>query len=121
MGLFDRLRGGSRILTPAAAAAGARAGELLLVDVRDAAEFRSGHADGALHVPLEQVGAKLDQLRRDGRAIAFVCRSGMRSAVATRTAQAAGLEAQNVRGGMLAWERAGLPVTTGSGRKRRRL
>lgn len=121
MGLFDRLRGGSRILTPAAAAAGARDGELLLVDVRDAAEFRAGHAEGALHVPLEQVGAKLDQLRRDGRTVAFVCRSGMRSAVATRTAMAAGLEAQNVRGGMLAWERAGLPVTTGSGRKRRRL
>jgi len=44
-------------------------------------------------------------LRQDGRSVAFVCRSGMRSAMASRTARAAGLVAHNVRGGMLAWDR----------------
>ena len=111
MGLLDRFRR-SAPLTPAAAAAGVSAGDLLLVDVRDAAEFREGHAPGALHVPLGRVGAELERLRSDGRPVAFVCRSGMRSAMATRTAQAAGLQASNIRGGMLAWQRDGLPVKT---------
>lgn len=111
MGLLDRFRR-SAPMTPAAAAAGVSAGDLLLVDVRDAAEFREGHAPGALHLPLGQVGAELDRLRGDGRPVAFVCRSGMRSAIATRTAQTAGIEASNVRGGMLAWRRDGLPVTS---------
>lgn len=114
MGLLERLRR-HRPITPAAAAAGVEAGDLLLVDVREASEFASGHAPGARHVPLSRVADAMSDLAQSGQPIAFICRSGARSAVATRRARASGLDAVNVRGGMLAWERSGL--TTRSGRR----
>ena len=46
--------------------------------------------------------------------VAFVCRSGRRSAAAAATAARAWVGAANVRGGMLAWHEARLPVTTDS-------
>lgn len=109
MGFLSRLTGAGS-LTPAAAAAGAAEGSMVLVDVREAGEFAAGHALHARHVPLAQVPATLGELAADGRTVAFVCQSGARSARATRQARSMGLDARNVRGGMTAWERAGLPT-----------
>ena len=96
-------------LSPQQAADGAARGELKLVDVREPAELQGGRVDGALNIPLGQLGARLDELRGVGR-VAFVCRSGARSARATRAAAKAGIDAVNVDGGVMAWERAGLPL-----------
>lgn len=116
MGFLSRLTG-SRSLTPAAAAAGAADASLLLVDVREDSEFTAGHAPDARHIALGQLAASLDRLRGEGRPVAFICRSGARSARATRQAHAAGIDARNVRGGMIAWSRAGLPTNAGPKRK----
>lgn len=112
MGLFKRLFG-SGSLSPAEAAAGLADGTLCLVDVREPDEFAAVHAPGARPVPLGQLGAALADLAAGGLPVAFVCRSGGRSARATRQARAAGVDAHNVRGGMTAWEQAGLPTTSG--------
>ncbi|MBJ7328378.1 MAG: rhodanese-like domain-containing protein [Solirubrobacteraceae bacterium] len=109
MRFLSSLRGADS-LTPAAAAAGVAEGTLVLVDVREDGEFRSGHAPGARHIALGRLAATLDELAADGRPVAFVCRSGARSGVAARQAAAAGIEAHNVRGGMAAWQHAGLAV-----------
>ncbi len=119
MGFLSRLTG-SGSLTPAAAAAGAADSSLVLVDVRETGEFTAGHAPDARHIALGQLSTALDTLRGEGRPIAFICRSGARSARATRQARAAGIDARNVRGGMIAWDRAGLPTTTGGASRRRR-
>lgn len=99
----------------AAAAAAVRDGALLL-DVREPEEWDAGHAPGALHIPLGQ----LPQRRPEpGRRIVVVCRSGRRSAEATRALMAWGYDAVNLAGGMQAWAAAGLPVedpTGGPGR-----
>jgi rhodanese-related sulfurtransferase len=87
------------------------AGDLVLVDVRQHAEWRRGRAPRAQHVPLAAVGAHVPALARETRTVAFICRTGHRSAAACAAARGRGLEALNVRGGMGAWERAGLPVT----------
>lgn len=87
------------------------AGELVLVDVRDAAAWRTGHAPGAQHVPLARLPRESDALAGRGQPVAFVCRSGHRSAAACAVGRCHGIEALNVRGGMAAWQRAGLPVT----------
>lgn len=81
----------------------------LLIDVREPDEFAAGHAPGAELVPLGQLGFKLGTLPK-GRDILFICRSGRRSGLATEIATRAGRTAKNVRGGMIAWSRAGLPV-----------
>jgi rhodanese-related sulfurtransferase len=45
--------------------------------------------------------------------ILVVCQSGNRSLSATRQLTSAGFNAVNVRGGMMAWSHAGLPVSKG--------
>ncbi len=114
MGLFGRKRR-TQPLTPAAAAAGAGRGDLLLIDVREPDEYQSGHAPEAVNVPLGQIGSVLDELAGQSTDIAFVCRSGARSGLAVKTAAGGEVSAQNVEGGMLAWEREGLPTTAGKG------
>lgn len=82
----------------------------LLIDVREPDEWAAGHAPKARHIPLGQLEQQLGTLPRN-RELLFICRSGARSAQAMATARRAGLTtARNVRGGLLAWQRAGLPV-----------
>jgi rhodanese-related sulfurtransferase len=50
----------------------------------------------------------------EGKKVLAICRSGNRSGRATRHLSANGIEALNVKGGMLAWTRAGLPTKKGS-------
>ncbi|MBI5103728.1 MAG: rhodanese-like domain-containing protein [Solirubrobacterales bacterium] len=99
----------TRSITPAEAAAASAAGELDLVDVREPGEVRAEPLAGARNIPLGELGRRLGELD-PARPLAFVCRSGARSAGATRMAAKAGLDAVNVRGGMLAWTRAGVPA-----------
>ena len=112
--LFSR----SKSLTPSDAAAALARGELQLIDVREPAELSEARIKGARHIPLGQLPAKLGELDRD-RPVAFLCRSGSRSAVAARSATKAGLDAANVKGGMTAWTRAGLPTSSKQPRRGR--
>jgi rhodanese-related sulfurtransferase len=98
-------------LTPREAAAALGRGELELVDVREDAELVEVRVAGATHIPLAQLPTRLGELHGRGR-VAFLCRSGARSAIATRAAAKAGLDAANVRGGVVAWARAGLPLSS---------
>jgi rhodanese-related sulfurtransferase len=99
-----------------ATASDRHAANTLLIDVRSKSEWKSGHVPGATHISLESLPQRLDWLKRaaDGGEVMVICRSGNRSAQATRTLEKAGVTALNVRGGMIAWERAGLPVKKGS-------
>jgi len=92
-------------------------GSVVVVDVRQPAEWKTGHIRGALHIPLAQLSSRLHQLPQ-GKTIVTVCRSGHRSAVAARTLTRAGRDVLNLRGGMNAWNRAGLPLAAQSGRRK---
>jgi rhodanese-related sulfurtransferase len=84
-----------------------RHGDLILVDVRERDERSQGYARGSWHIPLGELNHQLDELPKH-KPLAFICQSGRRSAIATAVARRAGLDARNVRGGMNAWQRAGL-------------
>lgn len=106
-------------VAPADVAADVRAGRTLLVDVREAGEWDAGRAPKAMHVPLADVERRLGEIRAraDGRPVAFICRTGRRSAQAATIASAGGLpEVLNVDGGMSAWASAGLPLVPRDGR-----
>lgn len=113
MRFLSRLRS-KRSLTPEQAA---QDRELLLVDVREPSEYRSGHAPGATNIPLSTLTERLGDLGTEDRPIAFICQSGARSARAAATAARNGVEARNVSGGMLAWQRAGLPAEADGGNR----
>jgi rhodanese-related sulfurtransferase len=88
-------------------------GEVEVVDVRDPAEWSTGHIPGARLVPLDQIRATPKAvLPRDG--VVFVCASGMRSQTAARFASATGhVKLYNLSGGTRAWINAGLPIEQG--------
>lgn len=81
----------------------------ILVDVREPDEWAAGHAQGARHIPLAQLGQRQRELP-DDRPVITVCRSGARSARAATLLAEHGRDATNLSGGMRAWAAAGLPV-----------
>lgn len=81
-----------------------------IVDVREAAELGEGMIPGAVHIPLDELGARLSVLDQCVPVIT-VCRSGRRSAAAAEQLTAAGFSARTMAGGMIGWKAAGLPVT----------
>lgn len=84
----------------------------LILDVREPQEYRRGHIAGARPIPLGALAQRMGALPRD-REIVCVCQSGNRSRAAVNQLAAAGYQALNLRGGMLAWAGANLPVKTG--------
>ncbi len=109
----------ARLVAPEDVAADVAAGRVLLVDVREDGEWAAGREPAAVHVPLAELPGRLEELdrRRGERPIAFVCRTGRRSAEAARLAVEAGFDdVLDLRGGMGAWARAGLPLEPRGGR-----
>jgi rhodanese-related sulfurtransferase len=85
-----------------------------LLDVREDDEWAAGHAPGACHIPLGQLGARAEEVPHD-EAVYVICRSGGRSGRAAQALTGAGWEAINVAGGMQDWAAAGRPMITDSG------
>jgi len=67
----------------------------IIVDVRTTEEFRSGHIEGALNVPLDRLKASLGDLKKHGKPVIVCCMSGTRSAMALNLLSQAGIEAYN--------------------------
>ena len=104
-------------ITPADAAAAQRDGGPdggpLLVDVREADEFATERAEGAILLPISEFAERHTELPRD-RPLLMICQSGSRSMSATMfLLQRGWTDVRNLEGGIAAWMRDGLPVRTG--------
>jgi rhodanese-related sulfurtransferase len=88
--------------------------DVLLVDVREPDEWTAGHAPGAMHIPLGQLGARYTEIPQDGR-VYLICRAGSRSNQAALALAGAGWDVVNVSDGMTGWAAAGRPMTNESG------
>lgn len=86
--------------------------DAVVVDVRDTGEYEAGHVAGARHVPEKQLTERLKDLEKfKERPIIVTCRSGARSDVAVQVLRRNGFAAAvNLRGGIAAWEQAGMPL-----------
>ena len=86
---------------------------VFVLDVREPEEFKAGHIEGAVNIPIRTLAQNLNKLPADkATPIAIVCKSGIRAAYATMTLKLLGYSnVKDVVGGMLAWEKEGLPVT----------
>jgi rhodanese-related sulfurtransferase len=100
-------------ISPAQAAELVRDGAQL-VDVRQADEHAAGRIQGALLIELDRLPGEAATIDRD-RPVVFYCRSGSRSALATQAFRAAGYQAHNLTGGLLAWRGRGLPLDPPNG------
>jgi rhodanese-related sulfurtransferase len=91
----------------------------LLIDVREPDEYAQGHAPNSTLIPLGQLEQRLSELAGyKNKPVVLICRSGSRSGKAQKLLQQAGFSAaSNVEGGMVAWQKAGLPVVMGMASK----
>lgn len=80
--------------------------DAVILDVREDYEWEAGHVDGAVHIPLDQLPARLEELDPDTD-LNVICRTGGRSFRATTWLNENGYSAFNVVGGMGAWFEAG--------------
>lgn len=80
-------------------------GKAVLLDVRTDEERAGKSARNSLHIPLDQIGDRIDELEehRDKEIIAC-CRSGSRSLAAADLLGKKGFRAASMNGGMLAWQ-----------------
>lgn len=92
-----------------------RRDEVQFLDVREHYEYDAGHIEDSLHIPMSQLNTRADEIAAD-RTVVVVCRSGNRSALVTNALNRGGWQAENLDGGMIAWARAELPITSPSGR-----
>ena len=88
-----------------------RAGEVLLLDVRPASEYRDAHLPGARSVPLDELEARIRELPRDRDIVAY-CRGPfcVMSDAAVALLRRHGLPARKCADGVPEWRAAGLPL-----------
>jgi rhodanese-related sulfurtransferase len=113
------LAAGGRVeaIAPAAAAQEVRAGQAVLVDVRERGELEGGMAEGAHWYPTSSIQSDPDAYRKflaslpQDQTVVFYCAAGRRAGAAAEIAsQQPGRKAANL-GGFKDWKAAGLPVT----------
>jgi rhodanese-related sulfurtransferase/predicted transcriptional regulator len=82
-------------------------GDVVLVDVRPADEFESGHIDGARSIPIDELERRIDELPPDAEVIAY-CRGPFcaYASAAVRQLQARGREARRLKEGWPEWSLA---------------
>lgn len=78
----------------------------LLIDVRTAEEFAEGHIAGAINIPVETIGTRLDEIP-EGEKIVLYCRSGNRSNQASIILDNAGYPQIYDLGGIIDWTAKG--------------
>ncbi len=91
---------------------------LLVIDVRGASEYASGHVQGALHIPLGQLSRKLPNIPRD-RLVVTYCnmhhRGESRGERAAAQLREQGYQARALDGGYPGWKGQGFPVAEAQG------
>lgn len=87
---------------------------IAVLDVREPEEWKHGHIEGAVHVPLMQLPTRRDEVP-DGRVL-VVCKIGGRSMQATHYLSQQGHDVVNLDGGMIDWAGAGRPMLSENGR-----
>jgi rhodanese-related sulfurtransferase len=86
---------------------------VVVLDVRTAAEFAEGHIQRAILIDQGQSDfvEKAKATLPIDKTIAIYCRSGRRSANAAGRLADVGYKCVNLKGGIIAWQKANMPVT----------
>jgi phage shock protein E len=100
-------------ISPTDAAAKAKSGEAVIIDVREQGEWNEGHIPDAISLSRGTIELEIQERIPDSHAMIIChCGGGGRSALAAESLQKMGF--RNVRsmtGGLKAWKAAGLPIT----------
>jgi rhodanese-related sulfurtransferase len=117
---FKKGAGGVPNLSPAEAVTLINRSNAFVLDVRDDAEFASGHIADATHIPVADLAARIGELKKyQNKTILVNCQKGMRSAKACDILRKAEFtQVNNLQGGLSAWLEAKLPIVTKAASKK---
>jgi rhodanese-related sulfurtransferase len=82
----------------------------VIIDVRTAEEFATGHIPGALNIPFDQVAERISEVDAP-HGVALYCMVGPRARKGEAALLTAGYKTVfHLEGGLAAWQAAGLPT-----------
>jgi len=86
--------------------------DVLIIDIRTAADFKKGHIKGAKNMPLSDFAKGVDELSDDkDKPVLIYCNSGNTVTRAIKLLKNAGFEkVNNLDGGIAAWKEANMPL-----------
>lgn len=87
--------------------------DTVVIDVREANEFKSGHIESAISTPLGSFDKHIEKLKKHKHnPLIVVCQTGTRSTPACKKLAAAGFDKVfSMIGGMQSWEENNFPTT----------
>jgi len=112
---WRRITNGMKQVGPTVATQLSNREDAIFLDIRDESDYRSGHIPNAIHIPLNQLASRIDELKkhRDKPVIAY-CRTGNQSNGAGSILKKHGFDTvYNLDGGITAWQKSSLPITGG--------
>ena len=86
--------------------------DVVFLDVRTDQEYQAGHIADSLHIPLQELPDRKDELDGD-RPVVVVCQVGQRSGLAASFLAEHGYDASNLDGGLESWVASGFPLVAG--------
>lgn len=90
-------------------------GNTVVVDVRRDDEWVTGHVSGAIHIPIDDLPNRIDEVPSDKKLL-FICAAGVRSGLACEIAAAMGYDTEslyNVQDGTPSWIAGNHPTSYG--------
>ena len=67
----------------------------IILDVRTKSEYEGGHIKNALHIPVQELGNRIDEIKKLNKPVIAYCASGMRSGSASSMLKSNGIDAIN--------------------------
>ena len=112
--MFKASAGGVPNLSPAEAVNLINRSHAIVLDVRDDAEFASGHIADAKHIPLASLAERIAELKKyKDKPVLVNCQRGMRAIKACDILRKAEFtQVHNLQGGLEAWSTAKLPLVS---------
>jgi len=107
----ERRKGGVSI-TPAQLTAILNREDGVVLDLRDAADFRQGHIVDSVNLPFSKLGERIAEIERyRDKPVIVVCKMGQSAGAATRTLKEKGFEkVYRLGGGIMEWQASQLPL-----------
>ena len=87
-------------------------GRCQVIDIRSPGEFAQAHINGAINIPFDELGARMDELAQDQQII-VVCETGQTAGMAAAALNIAEYQSKSLRDGFRAWQSAGYETTRG--------
>lgn len=105
--VFEGRRSGRKI-SPQSLGILVKVKNAILIDLRDAKDFREGHISGSRNIPYSQLSSHIEELKGSDRPLVFICNLGQVAGSALQ--QVGHADSYRLDGGVSNWKVQGLPL-----------